>query len=127
MRLLRFAQKWARKIIALCIVISLFNQGCDELKKEKNPIARQAKASHMDSKAGDEQRERVQGNEIVVLLHKENLIKDKGNFSFRITNTALFINGVKQLRQLHKKMIQEFVKNPSNRLSYTYSTSTNAD
>jgi bla regulator protein BlaR1 len=61
-------------------------------------------------------------NEIANDLLKENLIKDKNNFSFKISNDQLIIDGVTQPEEIHRKIIEKYVKTPGDKvdLSYTY-------
>lgn len=85
-----FAQKWARKTIVFSFVIFIGLPSCYEREKAQNQTKGQANANFLNYKSGEEQRVQVQGNAIVALLHKENLIQDKGNLSYKITHSAFF-------------------------------------
>jgi|GEM_PF-5724713 len=61
------------------------------------------------------------GVEIADELVKENIITDKNDVTFRITNEELIVNGVKQPEALHKKILSKYVKKPGDNINYNYS------
>jgi bla regulator protein BlaR1 len=61
------------------------------------------------------------GVEIADELLKENIITDKNDVTFKITNEELIVNGVKQPEALHKKILSKYVKKPGDNINYHYS------
>lgn len=95
------------------------------------PLSRDANSTDertaiAQSKDGIEE-ERIQIKEIIAELLEEKLIRNKNKFIIRITNDALYIDGEKQSKKLHQRIVQKYVSNPSKKLNYTYSNSVNSD
>ncbi|AMP99722.1 Peptidase M56 BlaR1 [Pedobacter cryoconitis] len=67
--------------------------------------------------------ERVSAKELIAELMHRGLIKNKNNFKVRLTNEGLFIDGIKQSKTLHKRVMQMYVKDPNRKLSFTKSVS----
>ena len=63
------------------------------------------------------------GDKITKQLIDEHLIKDRNNYSFKITDDALYIDGVKQSEELHQEIIQKYLK-PGDKINYTRTNTT---
>ncbi|MEO8254241.1 MAG: M56 family metallopeptidase, partial [Flavobacterium sp.] len=69
--------------------------------------------------------ERVRSKEVIAELMNRNLIPNKNKFTIRITNDGLYIDGDKQDIKLHRYILNKYVQNPFERLSYTQSVNIN--
>ncbi len=85
---------------------------------------KRAPASHATAQPQTGEEQRVQEKEIVAVLLKEGVLRNTENYSIRITNEALFVNGAAQPTALHERILKTYVKRPHERLSYTYTVST---
>jgi bla regulator protein BlaR1 len=63
------------------------------------------------------------GDKITKRLIDEHLVKDKNNYTIKITNDALYIDGVKQPEEVHQKIIQQYLK-PGDKINYTRTNTT---
>ncbi len=53
-------------------------------------------------------------------LIKEGLVKDVSRFSYKINNSELIVDGVKQSVDQHKRIIVKVLKRPNDKIEYTY-------
>jgi len=56
-------------------------------------------------------------------LLKAHLIKDKTNFTIKLTNDELIINGVKQSEENHQVILKKYQKKPSDKVNINVSES----
>lgn len=63
---------------------------------------------------------RVQKDKVLSLLKVNNVMFNPHSFSLKITNYALYLNGIKQSDRLHKKVLYHYVTESHKRLNYTY-------
>jgi hypothetical protein len=63
------------------------------------------------------------GDKITKQLIDEHLIRDKNNYSFKITDDALYIDGVKQPDKVHEQVIKNYVK-PGDHINFTRTNKT---
>lgn len=70
---------------------------------------------------------RVNAEEIIKQLIADKIISNPENFSFKITNFALYVNGTRQSKALHKQILVDFVKNYERRLHFTRSVISESD
>jgi hypothetical protein len=63
------------------------------------------------------------GDKITKQLIDEHLIRDKNNYSFKITDDALYIDGVKQSDKVHEQVIKNYVK-PGDHINFTRTNKT---
>jgi len=113
----------AWKTIAVFTTISLLALAGYTYQKTTQQTTTIFYAEHADQELATLPAERVQVAKIIEELRSENLISNKDELSLRITNETLFVNGVKQPVQLHQRVLQKYIKNPKERLHYTYTTS----
>lgn len=60
--------------------------------------------------------------EIADRLKEENIVQDRSNMSFKLTNDELIVNGVKQPDDVQKKIIEKYLKGTDDKFSLSYST-----
>ncbi len=60
--------------------------------------------------------------EIADRLKEENIVQDRSNMSFKLTNDELIVNGIKQPDDVQKKIIEKYLKGPDDKFSLSYST-----
>jgi len=63
------------------------------------------------------------GDGITNQLINDHLIKDKSNYTFKITNDELYIDGVKQPDEVHKRIVEKYLK-PGDTINYTRTNKT---
>ena len=63
------------------------------------------------------------GDEITKDLLKSDLIKDKANYTFKITDDALYVDGIKQPDAVYKEIVGKYVK-PGDKINYTRTNTT---
>ncbi|MBN3584790.1 M56 family metallopeptidase [Algoriphagus aestuarii] len=63
--------------------------------------------------------DRVDSMKIIEHLKKKEIIKDPENFSVKITNFGLYVNGVRQPKKIHDQFLKDYVKGYEHRLHYT--------
>mgnify|MGYP001195134368 CR=1 FL=1 len=71
--------------------------------------------------------DRVNSNAIIEQLKESNVISDPGNFSVKITNYAIYVNGEKQSETLHRQILKDFVKDYQYRLHFTTTVKSGSD
>jgi len=64
------------------------------------------------------------GDGITNQLINDHLIKDKDNYTYKITNSELYIDGVKQPDDVHKRIVEKYLK-PGDSINYTRTNTTN--
>ena len=64
------------------------------------------------------------GDGITNQLINDRLIKDKDNYTYKITNSELYIDGVKQPDDVHKRIVEKYLK-PGDNINYTRTNTTN--
>jgi hypothetical protein len=64
------------------------------------------------------------GDGITNQLINDHLIKDKDNYTYKITNSELYIDGVKQPDDVHKRIVEKYLK-PGDNINYTRTNTTN--
>jgi hypothetical protein len=63
------------------------------------------------------------GDGITNQLINDHLIKDKDNYTYKITNSELYIDGVKQPDDVHKRIVEKYLK-PGDKINYTRTNTT---
>ncbi|MES3018298.1 MAG: M56 family metallopeptidase [Bacteroidota bacterium] len=53
-------------------------------------------------------------------LIAEGLVRNQANFSYKLNNNELIIDGVKQSDELHKRIVSQVLKNKSENIEFTY-------
>jgi len=103
-----------------------FRQQQKEFRKQSEEFKKQWKDSLKRSSFNTRQSILVKSNpvagEIADRLKEENLVEDRSNMSFRLTNDELIVNGVKQPDDVQKKIIDKYLKSPDDKFSLSYST-----
>lgn len=108
-----------RVFITTCLFCILFVGLAFAIK----PMADRHQPSPMYTVQEDEE-PRVQGEKMIAELLDRKLIPDAKNFRLRMTNDALYINGKRQSAEIHSRMLQKYVRNPSQKLNYTTTVKT---
>ncbi|QNL48066.1 M56 family metallopeptidase [Olivibacter sp. SDN3] len=88
-----------------------------------NPITTYTQSRYPDIEWTQEE-PRVQSDKIIEELVKRKLIPNIKNFRLRITNDALYVNGKRQSDEVHRRIMQRYVKNPNDRLNFTQTVKT---
>ena len=61
--------------------------------------------------------------DIIEDLEAANIITDRNNLSFRLTNDELIVNGIRQPDAIHQKLLKKYLKNPNGTITFSYSSS----
>ena len=105
--------------LGLCLISAIFVTGIITMNSTSENKTNYYFSSFINPQ-GPEDPERIDSQEIVTQLIDSKLIVNHENFSIKITNFALYINGVRQSNMLHKQILRDYVKDNHKRLHYTY-------
>ncbi|MDC6387900.1 M56 family metallopeptidase [Maribacter sp. PR1] len=112
--------------IGLCLVCAIFLTSILGTKPT-NGSNHYFFSSFIDGSKASKDVDRVNSNAIIEQLKKSNIISDLGNFSVKITNYALYVNGNKQSETLHRQILKDFVKDYQYRLHFTTTVKSGSD
>ena len=112
--------------IGLCLVCTIFLTSILGTKPT-NGNNHYFFSSFIDGSKASQDVDRVNSNAIIEQLKKSNIISDPGNFSVKITNYALYVNGNKQSETLHRQILKDFVKDYQYRLHFTTTVKSASD
>ena len=70
---------------------------------------------------------RVDAEKIIKQLIDDRIISNPENFSFKVTNFALYVNGNRQSKALHRQILADFVKDYERRLHFTKNVVSESD
>lgn len=107
-----------RFFLAICLVTTLITVGIMS-DKSNYWSDKFIYSTFMDQKESDQEGDRVNSLEVIELLKKEDIIEDPGNFSVKITNFALYVDGIRQPKNIHQQVLKDYVKGYQHRLHYT--------
>ena len=70
---------------------------------------------------------RVDADKIIKQLIDDRIISNPENFSLKVTNFALYVNGNRQSKALHRQILMDFVKDYERRLHFTIKVVSKSD
>lgn len=119
--------RFDRFFVGLCFIALVFTTAI----LTTNPWRAQGSSHYFLSSFSDSQASkipnRVDAEEIIKQLVDDRIISNPENFSFKVTNFALYVDGNRQSKALHRQILLDFVKDYERRLHFTKSVISESD